>query len=179
MNNENILEQAAILRRSIGDNLHDKLTAAIYADAGAIAARAVTHNGEIRQTSFDQRLDRVLTSRVWGFPLMLLMLMTVLWLTIAGANVPSAMLADLLQGTVYNALHGFANVLTAPAWLSGFLIDGVPPPAFCKRKKLSNAAADILKSSTAKDWMIAVANATRLFARNSMICKESVIIRKT
>jgi ferrous iron transport protein B len=53
------------------------------------------------------------------------MLMTVLWLTIAGANVPSAMLADFLQGTIYNLLHGFANNLNAPAWLSGFLIDGV------------------------------------------------------
>ncbi|MGI8641922.1 MAG: nucleoside recognition domain-containing protein, partial [Pyrinomonadaceae bacterium] len=53
------------------------------------------------------------------------MLSVVLWLTIAGANVPSAMLADFLQGTIYNALHNFADVLSAPWWLSGFLIDGV------------------------------------------------------
>jgi ferrous iron transport protein B len=56
---------------------------------------------------------------------MLLMLTGVLWLTIAGSNVPSAMLADLLQGTVYNALHNLANILNAPWWLSGFFIDGV------------------------------------------------------
>jgi ferrous iron transport protein B len=56
---------------------------------------------------------------------MILLLTVVFWLTIAGANIPSAMLGELLQGTVYNLLHGFANFLNAPWWLSGFLIDGV------------------------------------------------------
>ena len=126
MNAENILEQAAALRRSIGDDLHDRVTSAIYTDAGKIADRAVVRHGKSAgNQSFDQKLDRILTSRLWGFPLMLLMLTTVLWLTIAGANVPSAMLADLLQGTIYNSLHSFAGALNSPWWLSGFLIDGV------------------------------------------------------
>jgi len=122
---ENIIEQAAVLRGAIGDDLHDRLTTAIYKDAGQIADRAVARQGKSASQSFDQKLDRVLTSRLWGFPLMLLMLTIVLWLTIAGANVPSAMLADLLQGTVYNTLHSLANSLNSPWWLSGFLIDGV------------------------------------------------------
>jgi len=53
------------------------------------------------------------------------MLAGVLWLTIAGANVPSALLGDLLQGTIYNALHSLAGSLNAPWWVSGFFIDGV------------------------------------------------------
>ncbi|MGI8640998.1 MAG: nucleoside recognition domain-containing protein, partial [Pyrinomonadaceae bacterium] len=122
---ENILETAARFRREIGDDLHDKLTEAIYADAGQIAARAVAHNGQTKNFNFDQKLDRILTSRLWGFPLMILMLSVVLWLTIAGANVPSALLSDFLQGTIYNALHNFASILHAPWWLSGLLIDGV------------------------------------------------------
>ncbi|HLM60934.1 MAG TPA: nucleoside recognition domain-containing protein [Pyrinomonadaceae bacterium] len=125
MSAENIIEQAAALRRSIGDDLHDRVTAAIYADAGQIAERAIARQGESANRSFDQKLDRILTSRIWGFPLMLLMLTTVLWLTIAGANVPSALLADFLQGTIYNALHSLASSLNSPWWLSGFLIDGV------------------------------------------------------
>ena len=125
MKSENILEQAAILRQSLGGDLHDKLTAAIYADAGELAERTVIQNGKSNQISFDQKVDRLLTSRRWGFPLMLLMLMTVLWLTIAGANVPSAMLADLLQGTIYSQLHIFADAINSPVWLSGFIIDGV------------------------------------------------------
>ncbi len=122
---ENIIEQAAVLREAIGEDLHDRLTAAIYQDAGTIADRAVARQGESASQSFDQKLDRILTSRIWGFPLMLLLLTVVLWLTIAGANVPSAMLADFLQGTMYNLLHSAANSLNFPWWLSGFLIDGV------------------------------------------------------
>lgn len=125
MNSENILKQAELLRQNIGEDIHDKLTASIYANASTISERAVSRVGEKNQIGFDQKIDRILTSRVWGFPLMLLLLMGVLWLTIAGANVPSAMLADLLQGTVYNQFHAFANAVNAPLWLSGFLIDGV------------------------------------------------------
>ena len=120
-----ILETAARLRHEVGDDLHDRLTEAIYADAGEIAGRALRHDGQAPRFHFDLVLDRVLTSRIWGFPLMLLMMMVVFWLTIAGSNVPSAMLAELLQGTVYQALHNFATALGAPWWLSGFLIDGV------------------------------------------------------
>jgi len=120
-----ILETAARLRARIGDDLHDRLTEAIYTDAEEIANRAVSRNGQARGVHLDQFFDRVLTSRIWGFPAMVLMMMIVFWLTIAGANVPSAMLADLLQGSVYDALHGVAQTVNAPWWLKGFLIDGV------------------------------------------------------
>ena len=123
--NRKILETAERFRQEIGGDLHDKLTVAIYARAGKIADRVITYDKNQKKYDFDQKLDRILTSRLWGFPLMILMLSVVLWLTIAGANVPSAMLADFLQGTIYNALHSFANFLNAPWWLSGFLIDGV------------------------------------------------------
>ena len=124
-NAENILEQASRFRNEIGGDLHDKLTEAVYTDASAIANRVVSIKNQTSNFHLDQTLDRILTSRLYGFPLMILMLTIVLWLTIAGANVPSAMLADFLQGTVFNALHSLANALSAPWWLSGFLIDGV------------------------------------------------------
>lgn len=124
-NTENILETANRFRGEIGNDLHDRLTAAIYTDAGQIAARATAGSGSNKNFDFNQKLDRILTSRLWGFPLMLLLLAGVLWLTIAGANVPSALLGDLLQGTIYNALHNLASSLNSPWWLSGFLIDGV------------------------------------------------------
>ncbi len=120
-----ILDAAARFRREMGDNLHDKLTEAIYNDAGQIAARAVSSGEHSSNKNFGQFFDRIVTSRWFGFPLMILLLTVVFWLTIAGANIPSAMLGELLQGTVYNLLHDFASSLNAPWWLSGFLIDGV------------------------------------------------------
>ena len=73
----------------------------------------------------DRRLDRWLTSRVFGFPLMLGILAVVFWLTIAGANVPSAMLATLLIDNLHPVLVGFGEWARMPWWLSGFLFDGV------------------------------------------------------
>ena len=55
---------------------------------------------------------------------MFLLLVIVFWLTISGANVPSAMIASLLVDTVHPLLKDGANFLHFPWWLSGVLIDG-------------------------------------------------------
>ena len=122
---DSLLQTANNLRQSVGQDYHDRLMESIYTDASTIADRAVAREGQKARLNFDRTLDRILTSRIWGFPMMGLMLMTVFWLTIAGANVPSSMLADFLLGTVYTGLHNLFATLGAPWWLSGFLIDGV------------------------------------------------------
>ena len=69
-----------------------------------------------------RRLDRLLTSKSTGIPLMLLLFGLVVWLTVAGANGPSALLTALFA-QVGEALAGW--LAGAPAWLSGILLDGV------------------------------------------------------
>ena len=69
-----------------------------------------------------RKLDRLLTGRLTGGALMLLLLGVVLWLTMAGANLPSRWLSqgfDWLGGVLARCLA------SAPAWLSGLLLDGV------------------------------------------------------
>ncbi|MDK2972235.1 MAG: ferrous iron transport protein [Candidatus Sumerlaeota bacterium] len=112
-------------RDGYGDALADDAMEAYYAEANKITSEVVDAQGRHQGLSFDRRLDRILTSRIWGFPAMILLLWGVLWLTVAGANVPSAMLATLTMEHGYNLLHAAANFLGAPGWLSGFLIDGV------------------------------------------------------
>ena len=56
---------------------------------------------------------------------MLLMLTLVFWLTIAGANVPSSLLATLLLDTVHPILKDLAATLGIPWWIDGLLIDGM------------------------------------------------------
>ncbi|MCY3965167.1 MAG: ferrous iron transport protein B [Acidobacteria bacterium] len=120
-----VLELAGQLRWRVGRNFHQALTEAVYAEAARIADRAVSHDGERRRFDFDARLDRLVTSRVFGFPLMLLMLTVVFWLTIAGANVPSSLLASLLIDTVHPLLKDVAAAFGLVWWLDGLLIDGV------------------------------------------------------
>ena len=69
-----------------------------------------------------RRLDRVLTSRLTGIPLMLLLLGVILWLTVAGANLPSQWLSRGF-GWLGSVLAGW--LAGAPEWLSALLVDGV------------------------------------------------------
>lgn len=123
--NNDILKLADELRWGLGEDIHDKLTESIYADAAEIAGETVIKDWKRAQTNFDTKLDRILTSKIWGFPIMFLMLGFVLWLTIIGSNVPSALLADLFLGTIYPAFKELMVSIHSPWWLTGFLVDGV------------------------------------------------------
>ncbi len=68
---EDVLAAAQALRWEVGGDFHEKLMEAIYADAAQIADRAVTRPGEKPRFDLDRAIDRVVTSRVWGFPLMI------------------------------------------------------------------------------------------------------------
>lgn len=124
-NADDILLAANRLRREISGDLHEHVVEAIYADAARIADRAVTRPGEQARPTFDRTLDRVLTSRLWGFPIMIALFALMFWITITGANAPSGWLATLLVDKLWPLLHTGADSLGFPWWLSGFLLDGV------------------------------------------------------
>jgi len=124
-NLKEILETANSLRWELGENLHDSLLESIYQDAAKISEKVVTKADEKPKYDWDRTLDRLLTSKWTGFPIMLLMLMLVFWITISGANIPSALLANLLIDTVHPVLKDAAAYLGTPVWLSGILIDGI------------------------------------------------------
>lgn len=107
--------------------------------AGEVAHAAVRRpaNGTDAR---DRRLDTLFTSRLTGFPIMVLLLLVVFWITIAGANVPSDLLADfftalgdrlewLMEGAgvapvvISLAIHGVYKVI---AWVVSVML---PPMA--------------------------------------------------
>ena len=72
----------------------------------------------------DRKIDKVLTSKVLGIPLMLTFLGIILWITIKGANYPSEWLFkvfNFLQEKLVDAFEFFQ----APSWLKGIVIDGI------------------------------------------------------
>lgn len=91
--------------------------------AREIAAQVMTVD-EAAAHRLDRRLDRLLTSRWGGIPAMLLLLSGILWLTMAGANVPSALLSDLLF-RLQEPLRELLEHIGAPWWVVGALVDGV------------------------------------------------------
>ena len=122
---EHIIALSKELRWQIGDDFHDNLAESIYADASKIVESSVKKDDQKRNFRLDAKIDKVVTSKVWGFPIMIFLLAVVLWLTIIGANYPSSMLASLLLDTLHPFLKSGATDLGFPWWLAGFLIDGV------------------------------------------------------
>ena len=120
-----ILKAATRHRWTLKPGFHDALAENVYREAERIAGATFRQGTRRTGARLDRALDRWLTSRVFGFPLMLAILAVVFWLTIAGANVPSAMLATLLIDQVHPVLNGFGSWAGLPWWLSGFLFDGV------------------------------------------------------
>ncbi|HUS94427.1 MAG TPA: nucleoside recognition domain-containing protein [Patescibacteria group bacterium] len=120
-----ILSTAERLRWNIGQDFHENLMEDIYADAARIAGRAVTRAGEKPRFDLDRSIDRIVTSRLWGFPVMILLFMLIFWITITGANIPSAFLSTLLLDTIYSILKEISAVIGLPWWLEGILLDGM------------------------------------------------------
>ncbi len=122
---DEVLATAQRLRQRIVGDLHEHLVEAIYADAARIAARSVSRpDGKARPT-LDRTLDQIVTSRIWGFPLMLLLFTLMFWITISGANVPSGLLAALLVDQGAPLLRDATVSVGMPWWLRGLLVDGV------------------------------------------------------
>jgi ferrous iron transport protein B len=120
---EAVIRRAEELRRGLTGNFRDEAVSSIYAEAERLARRAV-HGQVNRRLDWDQRIDRIVTSPVFGLPLMLGILAVVFWLTIAGANVPSAMLANAFFWFEERAAGWFES-FGAPWWLTGFVWHGV------------------------------------------------------
>jgi len=121
---EKLIASANTLRWEIGENIHDSIIESIYADAAKIANKVVRIKEQKKKYSFDQAIDRIVTSKWLGFPIMFLLLAVVFWVTIEGANVPSGLIASFLVDTIHPALKEFALSIGTPFWLSGVLIDG-------------------------------------------------------
>lgn len=119
-----LLSLANNLRWDLGVNLHDAVIESIYEDASRIARNAVHKEGDPATYTLERRIDQLVTSRWLGFPMMFLMLALVFWLTIAGANVPSGLIANVLVDTLHPLLKNAAGSVGMPWWLSGVLIDG-------------------------------------------------------
>ena len=120
-----ILDLAGSLRWTLSSEFHDRLAESLYAAAHEIAQGSIPGGLAKARFDFDRKLDQLLTSRILGFPLMLLVLAVVFWITIEGSNYPSAFLANLLVDTVHPFLRSLGERLLFPWWLSGFLFDGV------------------------------------------------------
>lgn len=105
------------------ETLRDRIVSNIVKRAEQICKQAVTYESD-KYNLTDRRIDKILTSRVFGLPIMLALLGLVFWITITGANLPSSLLADGLFW-IEDQLTALFTLLNAPEWLHGILVLGV------------------------------------------------------
>jgi ferrous iron transport protein B len=120
-----VLDAATAARWSVPRNSYDAIVESLYAEAGKLSEAYVNYGSSEGSNNWRSKLDRILTGRWTGMPIMALMLLTVLWITISVANVPSGMLAELLIDKGQPLLKGWAAAIGMPWWLDGLLIDGM------------------------------------------------------
>ncbi len=125
MTPDDVLSIASDARWQLAPDFHDRIAQSMYAAAEQIAGSAQLDG--IRRVRFDvdRTLDRWLTSRRTGFPIMILLLGIIFWITIVGSNVPSAMLNTLLVENGHVWLNDVFVAVGSPEWLRGLLVDGV------------------------------------------------------
>ncbi len=105
------------------ENVKDKIVSAFIRTAEDICREVVTYEKQ-SYNAFDRKVDAILTGRRGAYPVMLLLVAFIFWLTIYGANYPSALLSDGLFW-VQDRLSDLFVALGAPAWLHGVLVFGV------------------------------------------------------
>lgn len=105
------------------ESIRDNIVNAIMKKCEYIFKKAVTlHNPSCNMR--DRKIDKILTSRLTGIPIMLLLLALIFWITIVGANYPSQWLSrlfDWLSGVITGAL----KYINTPTVIVSLLMDGI------------------------------------------------------
>lgn len=105
------------------NNFKDKVVADIMKKAEDISKEVCTFENK-DYSSRDRKIDKILTSKKFGIPIMILFLGIIFWLTIVGANYPSQALFNMFNW-IQDKLVIFAEYVNSPEWISNMLINGV------------------------------------------------------
>lgn len=103
--------------------LRDDIVQHLYDRSHQLCASGVTYSKSKKDTH-TEKLDVIFTSPILGFPIMIIMLGVLFYITIAGANIPSSLLADLF-GSFEQYLKSLFDFIQAPDWVYGVLVLGL------------------------------------------------------
>ncbi len=104
-------------------NIRDIITETLVNTASSISKKCITVN----ETKLENRVlktDRIFSSKIFGFPIMLIFFTLILWITIEGANYPSQLLSNLFS-QLKSPLRELLELLNFSDFWLGVTIDGV------------------------------------------------------
>ena len=104
--------------------IKDRIVECIYAHSARLCKKCVVS----AENTYDRRrekLDRILTGKRTGIPIMLGLLALIFWITLSASNYPSAFLSRTLLSLQEPMYSFLTETLGAPLWLGGALIHGI------------------------------------------------------
>ncbi|MDI3534855.1 MAG: ferrous iron transport protein [Thermosediminibacterales bacterium] len=104
------------------DGFRDRIVSKVINFAEETCKNIINFNNK-QHNALDRKIDRILTSRALGIPIMILLLGVVFWITIQGANYPSELLATGLFWIEERMTDLFVSI-GLPDWLLGILVLG-------------------------------------------------------
>ena len=105
------------------DDFRDRVVGQIVKNSEEIYRKTVKL-GKENYNERDRKIDKILTSKSTGIPIMILMLGVIFWITIAGANYPSSLLSDFFF-FIEDKLADFCSYISAPEWVTGVFVYGI------------------------------------------------------
>ena len=105
------------------------IVSSILSNSESICKKVCTYT-KTNYNDIDKKIDQILTSKVWGIPIMLLLLSLIFWLTIVGSNYPSQLLSNAFNW-LKEYLLTFLEYINTPLLLKNLLIDGIYSTASC------------------------------------------------
>ncbi len=103
--------------------LRDNLSKSIYDYSKDLKDEVVTLSSNNTMDK-DEKIDKIVSSKIFGLPIMLLVLCSILWITIEGANIPSGMISDLLF-SIEPQIYSLLDAIHLPIWLNEMLTYGL------------------------------------------------------
>lgn len=101
-------------------SLRDEIVCSIISEAERVRKETCTFSAS-KYNIKNKKIDKILTSKKFGIPIMLLFFALIFWLTIVGANYPSQILSDFF-GKLQIILLSFLESLHCPEFLTNVLI---------------------------------------------------------
>ena len=123
---QDTIEEARLILYHHGiekEHIKDLYVSTLMREAEKICEEVVNYENK-EYIERDLKIDKIITSRKVGIPLMILLLMVVFWITIVGANYPSEILSDFLFGLEKYFIN-FLTLIHAPTWLCNMIVYGM------------------------------------------------------
>lgn len=119
---DRVKEYLSISKKS-PEYIRDDIVSGLVNSAESICKDVVVYKNK-QYNEKDRKIDKILTSKWTGFPIMFALLAVIFWITITGANYPSELISRALFW-VQDRLLDFAIWINTPEWLYSLLILGI------------------------------------------------------